>query len=91
MNRSLSLRVSGVRGGSKGRRVSTKVQSLAIPEGMHAIKIRADAKFWRHWRGSPDQMGQIGYRCRKVGGRWHAWLLVPDEESTQPDLFRWRH
>jgi hypothetical protein len=43
---------------------------------MRAIKIRADAKFWRHWHGNKDQMRQIGYRCRKVGDRWHAWLLI---------------
>ena len=67
--------------------MSTKVQPLIIPDGMHAIKIRADAKFWRHWRGNTEQMRQIGYRCRKVGSRWHAWLLVRDEED-QPDLFR---
>jgi hypothetical protein len=57
------------------------------PQGTHAIKIRADAKFWRHWHCNPGQMRQIGYRCRKVASRWHAWLLVRDEESTQPDLF----
>jgi hypothetical protein len=67
--------------------MSTKVQPLSIPEGMHAIKIRANAKFWRHWDGNPDQMRQIGYGCRKVGSRWHAWLLLQDEESIQPDLF----
>jgi hypothetical protein len=32
---------------------------------MRAIKIRADAKFWRHWHGNKDQMRQIGYRCRR--------------------------
>jgi hypothetical protein len=47
--------------------VSTKIQPFSVPEGMHAIKIRADAKFWRHWRGDSEQMQQIGYRCRKVG------------------------
>jgi hypothetical protein len=67
--------------------VSTKVQPFSIPEGMHAMKIRANAKFWRHWHGNPDRMRQIGYRCRKVGSRWRAWLLVRDDESTQPDLF----
>jgi len=67
--------------------VSTKIQPLVIPDGMHAIKIRADAKFWRHWHGNPEQMRQVGYRCRKVGRRWHARLLVRDEEK-QPDLFR---
>jgi hypothetical protein len=40
-----------------------KVQPLAIPQGMHAVKIRADAKFWRHWQGNKD----IGYRGPKVG------------------------
>jgi hypothetical protein len=39
------------------------------------MKIRANAKFWRHWHGNPDRMRQIGYRCRKVGSRWRAWLL----------------
>ena len=68
------------------RDVSTKVQPLSIPEGMHAIKIRADTKFWRHWHGNPDQMREIGYCCRKIGRRWHAWLLVRDE-ARQPDLF----
>ena len=67
--------------------MGTKVLPLSTPDGMHAIKIRADAKFWRHWRGNPDQMRQIGYRCRKIGSRWHAWLLVRDKESKQPDLF----
>jgi hypothetical protein len=67
--------------------VSTKVEPLAIPEGMHAIKIRADAKFWRHWHSNTEQMRQIGYRCRKNGRRWHAWLLVQDDEKQQPDLF----
>jgi hypothetical protein len=52
--------------------VSTKVEPLSIPEGMHAIKVRADAKFWGHWHGNPEQMRQIGYRCRRVGRRWHA-------------------
>jgi hypothetical protein len=65
----------------------SNVRPLAIPEGMHAIKIRADAKFWRHWHGDKERMVQVGYRCRKVGRRWHAWLLVRDEEN-QPDLFR---
>jgi hypothetical protein len=31
-------------------------------------------------------MRQIGYRCRKVGARWHAWLLIRDGEP-EPDLF----
>jgi hypothetical protein len=66
--------------------VSTKIQPFSVPKGMHAIKIRADAKFWRHWRGNSGQMQQIGYRCRKVGRRWHEWLLVRDEEK-QADLF----
>jgi hypothetical protein len=57
----------------------SKLTVPAIPEGMQAIKIRADAKFWRHWHGNKAQMRQIGYRCRKVGKRWHAWLLVKDE------------
>jgi hypothetical protein len=38
--------------------------------------------------GNPEQMRQIGYRCRKIGRRWQAWLLVRDEEEKQPDLFR---
>jgi hypothetical protein len=76
-----------VRGGKASRIVSTKVQPLSIPDDMHAIKIRVDAKFWRHWHSNPDQMRQIGYRCRKVGSRWHAWLLVRNEESRQPGLF----
>jgi hypothetical protein len=50
---------------------------------MHAIRIRADTKFWQHWRANPDQVRQIGYRCRKIGRRWYAWLLVRDE----PDFF----
>ena len=62
-----------------------RIQPTEIPEGMHAIKIRADAKFWRHWHGNKEQMRQIGYRCRKVGRRWHAWLLV---RAEGPDLFR---
>jgi hypothetical protein len=66
--------------------VSTRLQPPEIPEGMRAIKIRADAKFWRHWHGNKDQMRQIGYRCRKVGARWHAWLLIRDGEA-EPDLF----
>jgi hypothetical protein len=67
--------------------LTTKPQPLFIPEGMHAIKIRADTKFWRHWHGNPDQMRHIGYRCRKIGSRWHAWLLVRDDESKEADLF----
>jgi hypothetical protein len=63
--------------------MSTNAPPLAVPEGMHATKIRADAKFWRLWHGNPDQMKQIGYRCRKIGRRWHAWLLVRNE----PDFF----
>jgi hypothetical protein len=51
------------------------VKPLAIPDGMHAIKIR----FWRHWHGDKERMRQIGYRCRKVGQRWQVWLLVKDE------------
>jgi hypothetical protein len=47
--------------------VSNRVQPLAIPQGMHAVKIRADAKFWRHWQGNKERMKDIGYRCRKVG------------------------
>jgi hypothetical protein len=69
------------------RDVSTKVEPLSILESMYAIKVRADAKFSRLWHGNPEQMRQIGYRCRRVGRRWHAWLLVRDEESKQPDLF----
>ena len=64
--------------------MSNKVQPLAIPEGVHAVKIRADAKFWRHRHGNKEGMRDIGCSCRKVGRRWHAWLLVRDEE---PDLF----
>jgi hypothetical protein len=63
--------------------VRNKVQLLVIPEGMHAIKIRADAKFWRHWHGNKEQMRDIGYRCRKVGRRWRAWLLVREKESRK--------
>jgi hypothetical protein len=29
-------------------------------------------------------------RLPLVAGRWHARLLVPDEERKQPDLFRKR-
>ena len=57
----------------------SKLTLPVIPEGMQAIKIRADAKFWRHWHGNREQMRQIGYRCRKAGSRWHAWLLVKAE------------
>jgi hypothetical protein len=37
--------------------------------------------------GNPEQIPQIGHRCRKVGSRWQAWLLVRDEEK-QSDPFR---
>jgi hypothetical protein len=53
---------------------------------MHAIKIRADAKFWWHWHGNTEQMRQIGYRCWKIGRSWYARLLVRDDEKQQPDL-----
>ena len=86
LNQLSSFCVSKVRGSKASADVSTKIQPFSLPEGMHAIKIRADAKFWRHWRGNSEQMQQIGYRCRKVGRRWHAWLLVRDEEK-QTDLF----
>jgi hypothetical protein len=36
---------------------------------------------------NPEQIRQIGRRCRKVGSRWQAWLLVRGEEK-QPDPFR---
>ena len=66
--------------------MNTRLQSLDVPDGMRAIKICADAKFWRHWHGNKERMRQIGYRYRKVGSRWHAWLLIP-EGQREPDLF----
>jgi hypothetical protein len=63
--------------------LSKQVTPLAIPEGMHAIKIRADAKFWRHWHGDKEHMREIGYMCRKVGSRWHAWLPVKENDERR--------
>jgi hypothetical protein len=71
-NQARGTRYSGRGVLRRAENVSAKLRSLVTLEVRHAIKIRADAKFWRHWHGNKRQMRRIGYRCRKAGDRWHA-------------------
>jgi hypothetical protein len=34
-------------------------------------------------KGDKEHMREIGYRCRKVGSRWHAWLLVKENDERR--------
>jgi hypothetical protein len=61
--------------------VNARLQPPDVPEGS-SRRREILAALARH----KEQMRQIGYRCRKVGSRWHAWLLIPEGER-QPGLF----
>ena len=44
--------------------------------GKRIITVKTDAAFWKAWKDSPEAMRASGYRVRKVGGRWHAWIEI---------------
>jgi hypothetical protein len=50
--------------------VNAKLPSFVIPGGRHAIKIRANAKFWRPWHGNKSRYdgSAIGARKSAIAG-----------------------
>ena len=51
---------------------TTRAKAFQIG-GKRAVPVRADRQFWRNWHGDRLGMLAVGYRVRKVGGRWRAF------------------
>jgi hypothetical protein len=52
----------------------TKMREHAHGRAKEIIAVPIDALFWKAWQDDPKAMREAGYRVRKVGGRWQAWI-----------------